>query len=748
MADQPVYPEAQEHPLPWNLDDEVERKEFTNLVRQWRDDDDAPHVEMWKEWDNVDLRMSSQFFPVGWTQDSIEQLRMRNDPTVSQQQNKDMKLFISVNRTRPNHESGLGDYLSIDRKLNISAENPQDRNRARVIQRIVRYIEKKYMLPVMIYFPMMDNAWSKGLHWVKMKWNPNKAALKGMFEPEEISCRDVLVDNQARGVFFSTRRRTIHRFKVDVKDAKKMFRMYPHFRPEQVGPDTDYDRPWLSGNESRKQQEQATFYYIEFRQNENRYYFANPKAESEEDAVKEISEAQYDQMQDTPELAPFVFYEEEEAYYIALYHDAIGVFHLKYNPFGTWLMIPLVDIETPTRLYPMGDVVIYQNLQDLFDVLVTIFVENAKRANIPIGIIDKEYWESDEFAKMQETINSALRKGGAVPGITGIEQVQPINNQLVSLLPEVMGWIQDAVSKHSATMGELPAKQVAKETVQALMAKDRTSQGRKDACLSYTLTQMARVIVKFIAKFMKDPDFIKITDMKPGKEGYIPINQKWTEIEYLHAIGLINGIQSPEEPDMTRIPDADVQKAATDQYEQAAMAYEQQMFKLRKEFENENQVDEQQVPGVAIDGQPSITAEEYGAVIKESNMTEAEFMQAHNVEQGDPVTIYIVNTIDEDLDLSIEYSVDDDFQNKPEFKQNRAFKLREMGLLSIEDFFKEINMPNGDVLAKNAEAENQALALAKQIGSAPPDQQQAVMAILQGVAKAVPVNGQKQEAKA
>lgn len=726
------------HKLPFDLDDPSQKKELENLLQQGIDDDESAHTLYWQEWDNVDLRLTTAFQPVGWGTDAIENLRKMNDPTVSEADKSRDKVFISVNRARPNHEATLGDYLSITRKLALSAHNPQDRNRARVMQRVVEYIEKKYKMPVKIYFPMMDNAWSKGLHWVKMNWNPHKAVLQGLFTPEEISCRDILVDNQARGVFFSSARRFTHRFKVDVKDANRMFRGYKHFVVDGYGTDTDYDNAWSSNKDARKEQEQATFYYIEFRKTEGRYYIAKSK-----DDVQEVSEAQFDELRKDPELEPFTFMEEEENYYIALYHKKMGVFDLRYNPFGQWLLIPLVNVETPNRLYPMGDVQIYANLCDLLDVLVTVFVKNAKRANNPVYEVDPKVWEEEG---MQELIDSVTKQGGAAPGVVGVHNVQPINTYITQLIPWTMGWIQDTVSKHSATMGELPAKQIAKETVQALMAKDRTAQGRKDVCLNYTLTTLAELLVKMVAKFYTDPDYVKVTDMKPGKEGYIPINQVWTEKEYLASVAQIYNIQVPQPPDESRVSLANMDQAQAE-YQDQSLAFERAMMQARKHFENENQVDEEDMDGFSVpsvNGGEPMMIPELQMEIEKSGLEQKQYFAQYNPEPA-KVHVFIVNRIDEDLDLDIQYEIDSDFASDPQFRQNRALKLREMGLMSGEDLLKEMEIPNAAELLENAQAENQALQMAKAIASDPKVMQQ-VQAILSGAAKAVPVNGKEQPA--
>ena len=49
-----------------------------------------------------------------------------------------------------------------------------------------------------------------------------------------------------------------------------------------------------------------------------------------------------------------------------------------------------------------------------------------------------------------------------------------------------------------------------------MVVQDRKSQGRKDICMTYALTSLAKIIVKMIAMNETEPDFYPVLDAKPG----------------------------------------------------------------------------------------------------------------------------------------------------------------------------------------------------------------------------------------
>jgi len=714
---------ADERPLPWNLEDPNDKLALDRKFHKDINQDRLVQSKYWAEWNEVDRRLNSWSTPAGWTHDFSGALAKMNDPRMSAEEKEKILEFVSVNRTRPNHEASVGDFVALSRKLEITADNPTDRNRAKVFQKRVHYIERTEMLPQKVYFPAIDGAWSKGIHWVNVGYNPLSKGLKGRFEIEEVNGRDVLIDNQAKGAFYHKSRRFTQRLKLDVDEANAMFRKYPAYTP--VGGDTEYDEAYGHNTDAIQASEFATFFRIHFHQREQHYYRVDLQTG---DLTSIKAEEYFAAEKDPSQSQQVIMGEEEDAWYIALYHRAQGVFSINYNPIGESLLIPLVNIQSDGRLYPFGDVIIYANLQDLLDTLVTVFLKNAKKQNQPIGEADEEAWESYE-----ESIKSAFRNGGISPGIKNVWNHQPLNQHLVMLVPWVIGWIQDTVSKHPATMGDLPAKQIAKETVQMLQAQDRTSQGRKDVCLSYALTRLAAVVCKFIAQFEKDPNFFPLTDAQAGSPSYIPMNQVWTEEAYMSNLATISELPPPEPPDLDAMPD-EMRDQAVTQYQQAQRTFDASLMKAKKKFEGENDVKQDMQPGYIV-GQREFTKDDILALMSNSGLTPEQFAQTYRPQQQ-MIRVFMVNMMEDDPELSITYSVGDDREDTPEFKANKAIMMKKFNSISTLDFIKIMGYPDADEMYDRVMDENQALQMMLKVVADPQ-----LLAQVQQVIQSAEMNG-------
>jgi len=709
--------------LPYNLQDNNDRQTLTSLIQKWITDADSVHRQYWPEWDEVDDRLNSARIPVGFTTKHAEQLAAVNNPKLQSRKTRTMRSFVTVNRTRPNHESTIGEFISIRRKLMLNATNPTDRNRARVMQKRIEYIERTEMLPDEIYFPAMDGAWAKGLHWIGVTYNPFARGMRGRFDVTEINVRDILLDPGTRGHFMQEKEYLIHRYKMPIEEARVHMRRYPLFDATSLGADNEYDEPYQR-RDNMPRSEYATFYHVEFFRKEPTYYAADPNT----GGIQRIGRGLYDVLNADPRMAGVVFEgEQEENYYVALYNSDQGVFHLQKNVFDAWTRIPLVNMATDSRVYPLGDVQVYASLADLLDTVVTVFLQNAKRTNKPIADVDEEMFE-----EYQSYIDEVLESGGAAPGIKNIFNVQPINSHLVMLIPWIMGWIQDTVSRHSASQGQLPAKQIAKETVELMIQRDRVAHGRKDVTLRWMLTQLARILARGITIFDKDPDFFQLTDTGPGEIDYVPVNQVWTEAEYITQLALMAGLHVPEPPQLDRLPQQ-VHNLATTQYGQESIAFEEAMYNIRRRFEQDNDVKSVPQEGYIIEGR-EYTDDDVVSMLEESGLSWEEFNATYQVQRGN-IQVYLVNPFDEDLEYNIEYTVDTDFQNDPEFKTNQALLLNARGAMGKLDMLKQMNVPDADGIHRRALEENEAIQMAMAIAEHPELRDQ-FLALIQGTASA------------
>jgi len=319
-------------------------------------------------------------------------------------------------------------------------------------------------------------------------------------------------------------------------------------------------------------------------------------------------------------------------------------------------------------------------------------------------------------------IDSALEKGGAAPGIKQVFDIKSINSHIVMLVPWLIQWIQDSISKHSASTGELPANQVAEATVKTLIARDRTAHGRKDVMLEWTLTMMARLFAKIICKFDTEPSFFPLMDMSSSSRNYIPINHVWTEDEYITNLAQINGLQVPQAPPIDSVPEK-FRQGIADQYQQQQAQFEQQMWILRQKFEQENDVKPEIVDGyVTADGSQFTEqdlADAKEQVMQEKGYTEEEFFALYKP-QSAQIKVYMVNILDEDLDLSLRVSIDSDFASDPQYIANRAMALMQMQppAMSRVDGLRDMKVPDAENIVARADEENKAIQLAKEISQA------------------------------
>lgn len=705
--------------LPFDLDDEDERRALDGMIKNWRTADQTIHRRYWKEWNEIDLRLSGDFAPPGFSTDYTSNMQRRNDPAT---EDEGIFEYVYVNRARPNHEGLLGDFIQQRKTLIITPSNPRFRNLAKVYQRKVEYILKKAQFWDKIFFPALDASIAKGDHFIQVKYNPFKNMLKGKYEFEEISVRDMLIDSGSYGPNYEHATHRIKQMKFPIEDAKRLFAKYPHFDGEKLSPDTEYDEPYSGVYFDKSPEYQyVTIHYIEFCIERQAFYLATENLDevnkkmvmdgresgSDVGDVMEISYQEFLNYNANPYLSKYCFEGEvEKKYYDVLYNTSMGPFLIEAVGCDMSTMVALSNIYSPGRLYHIGDVKIYAALLDLFNVLVSVFLENAKKMNVPIGIMDQDVWENKEMLQAAEY---ALAYGGPAPGLKKVENVQPVNLALQQLIGFVLTWIQESVSRHPATTGDLPAKQVAKETVQTLIAKDRQAHGRKDIMIRLCLTDIARLLVQMINKYDTENDWIEIESATKGDPDYIPINQMWTEEEFKHQLVDLYGINLPQ-PDEYSSPEET--QAADKQFSMALAAAE-------KEFRKSNHIQVVKMDGFMIKEQ-EFTLEDVIGMIRSSGMSPQDFDKVYKPEPlKEPLTRYKINHLGQDIDFNIIFEVDVDYENNKEFRSNRALLEHSKGAISREDLLIKLGEPDAKELVERADAENQVIQLAKQVASDP-----------------------------
>jgi hypothetical protein len=150
---------------------------------------------------------------------------------------------------------------------------------------------------------------------------------------------------------------------------------------------------------------------------------------------------------------------------------------------------------------------------------------------------------------------------------------------------------------------------------------------------------------------------------------------------------------------------------------QASGQFEENLLKFKKQFEHDNDVRTTQVDGYRI-GVHDFTVEEMADLLKKSGMSKEDFANLYKPQPSN-FTVYLINDLTQPIDLIVRYEIDQDFENDPQFRQNRALMLQGRGMLSKLDTLKQLDMPSPEELIASANSEQGAIQLAQQIVADP-----------------------------
>jgi hypothetical protein len=694
-----------------DINDPSSKSQVDNYLKEIILYDEATQSQYHSKWNQIDRRLIGDDVPAGFSNlYSADYASAAADTALKRKR----PMFVPVPLAHSTREGILGDFITGKKSLTTSGRTFADRKMANVLKQYMQYLLDKSQFDDAILMPAMDHCIGKGLDWLGAEYDPMACFMGGCTEAMptikcyRVNCRDVLVDSNAQGSFFLTDRRRTHRIKLPTQETNKKFaRVYPLFR--EVPYDRDYEIPYILEDATRSIS--STFYRIEIKREEQAVLYANPET-GEMDLVP-LSESQglNQQLISNPVERDFI--------YRFLYNKHCGAFHQERLPYSRFTLVPLVDIESDSRRYPVGDMEIFDSLFDLINVIATALIENAKRSNKGVGQMTPETWKDPLMVK---AVTEAIEHGGAAPGLVNLyfpNTAAPIFARLIEI---VQDWLATASARHSATQGELPAKQIAQDTVRMLIAQDRTSHGRKDVTLRYALTEFARLLAEMVVLHVSEEELIEITDAPPGSPKYVPINKTFTQAEYEDFLAQAYSLKVPQISEDTN-PNITLQEV---------QSFDQAMMKSEQNFEANNNVRKRKVPGFIVHGQ-QVTQDELSKQLGESGLGTEEYQKLYKPQEApEGVTVYDVNHIaNRKVDLNIRFEIDQDYESDQQFRSQRAIELRKMGEMSGLDMLKEMNMADAETIHEHAQADNQALELAKQFAS-DPQLMAAAMQLIQG----------------
>jgi hypothetical protein len=682
----------------YNLEDEISKSELDAKLRRWRDEAETEHATMFDEWNEGDNYFENDQVPPGFSEEHRDHLVDANDPTKPTPTGKQ---YVVVNKVRETHESVLGDFVQARRWVRVTGASPKDKRFGRLIGVALDQVFRKANFWDEVMMPAIDCAIRRGIHWIKIKHNPYVDLPLGRIEIQEVSCRDVLIDPNIKKQFMSDSAYRIHRVRYKVDDANRVYEDL--LQGKTFAADRSYQTPYQSDH--GRTYNFCTVYEFQYVEKETRFFFGDPSG-----GIEELDKTRFDAMSSYPATAPYCFKKVEDAHYVALWNESIGAFFNSDNEYGTWTIIPIINIKSEGRPYPLGDTKYYKNLQDLFNVLISVILDNAKKGNRPWLSVDPQ-----SFSLYAEQIEQAISQPGTkVIPATDFKATYPreINQALVMLLQQTEKYMYDIQAKHGPSRGELPTQQIAEKTITNLIAQDRQSHGRKDVCIRWGMTEAARLIYQVMRLKYTEEHWALLTDAKPGDPEYVPINTMVTEGEYKALLMQLLDINPEEFTTPQEL--AQINKYVT--------AYQ-------KQFQKENEV--RKVPFTAI----RIQDKEYDQaqvdeMVKKSGLSEEEFINLYSPEEV-PHTIYVINDITRNADLDIIFDIDFNYERDRQFRINQAFALFDRGTITPERLMKDIEYAEAATAAKEGAEWNQLCNLGKAVTENPELYQQ-VMVALQG----------------
>lgn len=677
----------------YDLTNPTLKADLETLIRDWLADAKTIHDSMNIEWDEADQYYENEQVPSGFTDRHKDVLADVNDPSKPSTKHKQ---YVVVNKVRESHENILGDFIGARKSIQVRGRSYKDKKIGNAIKAQINHIEDEIELWDRVMVPVIDNTILRGLDWVKIRFNPFKNIPYGKIEVERVSCRDVLIDPNTIDQFMEDTKYRIHREEMSVKDANKRFGEY--LGGLSFGPDSEAQQSHTRRGARPTHEQYCTIYEIQYVELECDYYHQDPKTGKQ----TQIDEEEFYRLSNTFGVKAPIFKVERTQFYQALYNSGVGVFYNEELQPNAWGIIPSINIKRESRAYPFGDAIYYRNLQDLLNVLMSVALENAKKGNNPIVGVDPA-----SYAKWATKINEALNSPGtkALPASTlSVHYPRELNVAVINLLQLAEKFIYDLSAKHAASRGELPTQQIAERTVNMLIAQDRQSHGRKDVTIRWTMTQIAKIFYRIAAENFTEEHWVRLTDQKVGDPEFVPINFRLTEEEYQDFILSVMGV------DMKAVESA----ATTPEGREALQEARAAVARFVADFERTNEV--QRIPDISYklsDGRV-LNGEQMQEELKKLKIDFEQYKARYGAQEVQN-TLVVINDLSSDPDVDVRYEIDFNFEQDRVARQNRALTLAQMGAITPRRLLHELEFPDADEAAREAEAFNQALALGKQI---------------------------------
>lgn len=533
--------------------------------------------EVWKR--NL-LYIDGYQVPVGFSNDYLQAFVQANwdklDATSVLKKDEDGLIYVVDNKIPDMRDAVIGEYTSVNKTTQVIKDDSARNNSIeKAIQVLFDRFERKKQMWTNIVVPCIEDMIDFGIGWSKERYNPYRALPIGDIDMQVVDPRWVYVDPvNTQGKYFSDTKYLVHHNPMQIDEANQLFKL-SGYDGREVYPDSSFNASLFIDNQTalNLQTDYTDVYFIEYCKEYPVPYKKKLDLKSMNSSV-DVGNAKV-------EMKMFYFY--------MIYNKQTGLIHHEINQntyshdeYFKYYLTPWYNKRSKTRLYPISDIEMLANLQDLINITKTLVLDNARKRNVLRAFIKGSL--SDTYSDSQ--IDKWMREGGLLA--IDDEMIGSDGDMRKSIIPmdlqstpkeiyDIMTLAEQSFERQSDSesplrgdypqAGETPSG----KAIGLLQSQKRRKISYKDINISWAATQRAKKMYNIFAFNFDEEMYIRLTDAKKGDPGLSIINGMRSFAEYedlLIEAGLIDEsnaqilkILNPQDPNYFAMKMAIIQPA-------------------------------------------------------------------------------------------------------------------------------------------------------------------------------------------
>jgi len=497
-------------------------------------------------WDRNINYYESRQTPPGYSSDALKRFIDANSGMIKP--DEDNFIFFQDNKIKDVVDGNVGEYTAVKKQIIVkSDDNPRNNKIEFAYQKTIDRFERKTKAWQVVRRPAIRDMMLMGTGWTGHNYNPNKSQPYGEIQFKNISPRDMIIDVDSKAEFYNDRKYEIEIVEMELDRAKR-FLFEEYGITDNISPDDDYSQNHANREEKDRDIQKTTFYIVEYRETYKTRYDLREKY----NMIRNNAGINKDE---------FALNQEEEFYFIALYHRSLGTIFHQINPFKQYLKTPYCNKKSSRELLCLDDVWDLAVINDIINITKSIYLDNARMRNyVRVAIKDKLK------ETMGDQLETVIRFGGDIE-IDGEDDVRKAIQfmQYPEVPKELLGFIEVAenvmkqqVQRYEPMRGEYPkGKYLAEDTFQGLVQENKKIFSYKDEAINYAGNEEGNLFYRIMAAKFKDEDFIDVIGVKKGEPEYIPINSIMTLQSFEDYLKESKTLDEQEAMMLSQIPETD-----------------------------------------------------------------------------------------------------------------------------------------------------------------------------------------------